>query len=72
MKRAPKAECEPVQSFGNSNNCPSQAKQYHRADHPVKAGRAAAIAGSYKRPVDGPAPLVKFGSGEMNGSFGAY
>jgi hypothetical protein len=56
--------------MGNSNSYPRQARQYHRADHPVKAGFAAAIAGSSKRPVDRPAPLAKFGSAAMNGSFG--
>jgi len=58
--------------MGNSNNCPRQAKQYHRTDHPVKAGLAAAIAGSYKRLVDRPAPLAKFGSAAMNDSFEAF
>ena len=52
MKRAPKVECEPVESLENSNNVPEQAKQYHRADPPVKAGPSAAIEGSCKRPVD--------------------
>jgi hypothetical protein len=58
VKRAPKAECEPVKSLGNSNNFPDQAKQYHRADLPVKAGLSAAIEGSCKRPVDTVLPLA--------------
>jgi len=70
MERAPNAECELVQSMGNSNNYPWQPRQYHRADQPVKVALAATIAGSCKRPADGPAPLAMFGSAAMNGSVG--